>query len=246
MTELKLERELRKGNITTKRSDSVINTHQAQINDNVKELRALRQQILKGMATLPKRVRPKVQAKIVFKNNRDYISYLFEGGEPPTAEQQEVVDAIIRSRQLMEQAGFKGQTIGEVIEKLNERSSNLEQMRGKDIVVYANNQMRGTNDFSVADEFAANAIHMGTQRRQGLGTYTVYGKEVRGGDVIRKAQGLAKKANKFGYTQSLRDFGAKVDADGRVHRVGSATIHRQTKSLTPQSLPLTIESCVTR
>ena len=76
------------------------------------------------------------------------------------------------------------------------------------------------NDFvdRVVNKVAA--PHMGTQRRQGMGKYTVFGKVVKGGDVIDRAQGILKKANRFGYHGQLIAQIAKRDSNGDVQKLG--------------------------
>ena len=232
MTELHLEREARKRGITTRRSDTQINTEMTRLSSAVQELRQLRQTIVGLKATVApvkKATMTKAedfpltmeQLDFIVSGKGDIVRYETTGSAPRTEKQQELVDAIEKARALSENLGFKGISIGETIERLNDRMSGLENMRGQDIVIYAQNQMRSTNDFSVADEFANNALHIGAQRRQGLGKYTVYGKEVQGGDAIRRAQGMLSKANKHNIAGKLREFGVKVDADGRLERVGS-------------------------
>ena len=237
MTERKLRRDLEKGGRTTKRLDTVINQEVSVTSNAINELRELRQRMLQLKSSIPARKKASMSGVTDAKLTQDdletilmggdaegeaFIRYAMTSSEPLSEAQQELVDVSRRARELVERLGFKGQTTGEAIDKLGERLSNLENMRGKDILVYANNGNRGTQDFSVADEYANAALHIGAQRRQGLGSYTVYGKERTGGDVIKRAQGMLRRANKFGFTGQLRNFGVKTDADGRLQRVGSA------------------------
>ena len=235
MTERKLRRDLDAGGRTTKRLDTVINQEVNSTSNAINELRDLRKRMLALKASVPARrkatmvqdengkaINSDILERILKGEEPDIMAYNMTPSEPLTEAQQELVDVSRRGRELVERLGFRGQTMGEAIEKLSDRLSGLENMRGKDILVHAKNGTRGTQDYSVADEYANAALHIGAQRRQGLGTYTVYGKQRTGGDAIHRAQKMLQKANKFGLTIQLRNFGVKTDADGRLQRVGSA------------------------
>jgi hypothetical protein len=70
------------------------------------------------------------------------------------------------------------------------------------------------------DPNADMAPHIGTQRRQGLGSYNQNGKIVKGGELVNKAQRMLQQANKFGYHGKLVERMQKRDADGNARRLG--------------------------
>lgn len=237
MTERKLRRDLGKEAMTVQRSDTLITQEVNGVNAAIKELRELRQRILQLKSSIPARQKATMSGTVDAKlqpedlttilmggdaEGEAFIRYAMTSSEPLSEAQQELVDTSRRAAELTSRLGFKGQSIGEAIDKLGDRAAGLEQMRGQDILVYANNQTRTTNDYSVADEYANNALHIGAQRRQGLGTYTSYGKEVKGQDYNKRAQGMLRKANKYGFERKLREFGVKAGVDGRMYRMGSA------------------------
>lgn len=80
---------------------------------------------------------------------------------------------------------------------------------------------RTLTDFSVSDENAENAAFMGAARRQGAGEYTVFGKTVKGGEAMKKAQRMLQMANRHGFTGQLLQAGVKITPDGRFNQISA-------------------------
>ena len=235
MTERDLRKAMSSDSRTVQRSGAIITQQQGEIKTAITELRALRQDILRLKSVVPARKRGTLDSEntkfstldapnleILLSGKGDIMRYDFSASEKMTDAHKELIKTVQRAQEVQRRVGLGKVSIGQAMEVLATRSENLERLRDQDMVVMANNGTRLSRDISVADEYASAAMHMGTQRRQGLGTYTSYGKQVKGGDVIKKAQGMARRANKFGYTEKLTEMGVKVGTDGRMHKVGIA------------------------
>lgn len=223
-TEITLEKDAL-GTRKVKRSEAVLNQRIRIAQDAVKELRGLRATINKLNGEVPQRQRPKLASReFATAKKGAIIEYYFEGGQKDLSPAQtELLDAYKRKDLILEGISMKGQPIGEAIEKLNEGINRMENMRGQTFTMLVNDSTT-MNAYDVADEFASAAPHMGTQRRQGLGTYTSYGKEVKGGDVIKKAQGFMRNSRRKGayFDRFLIDKGVKVGADGRLQHLSGS------------------------
>lgn len=233
MTENSLRQAMSKASRTVQRSGAVINQEQSINNAAIAELRALRQDMMRLKASVPPRKRGTMASQddfaldsetleLILSGKGDKVRYDFTASEKMSDAQKELISVTQRAREITRRLGLGNVSIGQAMEVLATRSEKLERLRNTNLLVDVPNGTRLSRSIDVADEYAGNALHMGTQRRQGLGTYTSYGKQVKGGDVIKKAQGMARRANKFGYTEKLTEMGVKVGADGRMHKVGVA------------------------
>ena len=233
MTENSLRKAMSTASRTVQRSEAVINQEQSMINGAIGELRALRLEIMRLKSSVPARKRGSLSTEddfaldaenleLILSGKADVIRYDFNASEKMSDAQKELIATVQRAREVTRRLGLGKVSIGQAMEVLATRSEKIEKLKGTNMLVDVPNGTRLSRSIDVADEYAGNAMHMGTQRRQGLGTYTSYGKQVKGGDVIKKAQGMARRANKFGFSEKLTEMGVKVGIDGRMHKVGIA------------------------
>lgn len=236
VTARKAENMIRRSPQILQRDVNQLASDKAKVGTQITELKALRSMIMDMKATGKFRDKGKMVFDDVKTYYADYenmtmvktgqkVRVFFDASGEPTADEIRYYRTRAQIAEIQGKLGMGGLSLGEMISRLEARAAGIDatiQAGGAVELDIQSLKTRGTRDFSVHDEYSQNARFQGAQRRQGLGEYTSYGKEVKGGSAIEgRSQGILGGSNKHGMIRGTRliDRAKAVDTNGATYRM---------------------------